>query len=383
MLLLNFTAAATAQQWVNVAPTTGYTAPQLMGVNANGSLIGGVEVTNDGLSQNVFWSPAGGKVIINPSPLGFIQMSGSCDTGLWVGSGLELQSRGYYRTAEILSRDGHVTSIGRSSNYEQSLAYDCDVTCTTVVGVQRSYVRTGNTSYSWYGRPFVWTPTGGRVELPHAVSGANYTTLVAVSRDGRIAAGYSGYQSGGVAVTWTASGGYQRLPLPPGSPASNQVTDMSGDGNVVVGTCYSAPGSSLTAVYWDAAGGHFIDTSGWNSRGPTLTNGNGSIIVGMGSLLGVPNSPEEGWVYTAAGGVRSAYQFLLGLGVPVPGDHNVVDIRGMSADGRTFCGIATNPVNGDSIGYVAIVPSPGAFLAIGAAGLVCVRRRRRTAAASA
>ena len=251
-------------------------------------------------------------------------------------------------------------------------------------------------------RAFRWTKDGGMTYL-FPLGGE----ALAVSADGSVVAA-----SNGGAYRWTAAGA-ERL-------GDNTFPwDISLDGSTIVGTVSDTP-QRLAAVRWTGQGMQRLgDLYGGNGLSvPFAVSGDGSVVagssyvlgtpakafvwrdgVGMSELPGVPaglsfspramsadGSVMVGDAGNATGSWAALWDAAHGMRLlhDVLGRDNGIDLAGwtlyaatgVSADGTTIAGSATNPA-GPNEGFVAVVPEPAAGAATVVLGSMLLRRRRR------
>jgi probable HAF family extracellular repeat protein len=202
--------------------------------------------------------------------------------------------------------------------------------------------------------------------------GGSFSEAVGVSADGSVIAGISGSPRGNQAFRWTAATGMVGLGALPGGQFFSAASGISADGSVVVGASRSAQG--IEAFRWTAATGMVglgaLPGGGFFSYGRAVS-ADGSVIVGDS----ITNLGSEAFIWDSGGGIRNLRGLLIGLGDDLT-DWQLVDARGVSADGRTIVGLAEN-ISGHQEAYVArlgpngAVPAPTSCLlaALGAISL--------------
>jgi hypothetical protein len=186
-----------------------------------------------------------------------------------------------------------------------------------------------------------WTASAGLNFMPSA--GSVYESIpTGVSNGGTVIAGYNqALDNSRTAWVWTAANGYQPIAAPPAG-ASIAVTDISANGQTVVGE-YNT-GSSSTPFIWTSAGGAI--TLPVSAGSSPLISADGSTITGEGA--------PGGYIWTSAGGVRSVNM--------LPNTYNFSP-EVISQNGSTILGQATDYQNNwfmfkYSGGVMSTIPSP-------------------------
>ncbi|MCG3121873.1 MAG: hypothetical protein GIKADHBN_00245 [Phycisphaerales bacterium] len=149
--------------------------------------------------------------------------------------------------------------------------------------------------------------------------------------------------------------------------------------------------TNLTTVAGRPAWGNALSDDGQLALLGTL-EGNLFLDINSGALT--PISAAEDMVFanadlsvlasgqtfwTAATGEVDLSDLLASAGV-IPDGYTVFGIRALSPDGNVFVGMGRAAGgNGDPSIWMATIPAPGSSVILGAAGLVSLRRRRRTA----
>jgi probable HAF family extracellular repeat protein len=178
----------------------------------------------------------------------------------------------------------------------------------TVVGSRKS------------GAGFRWTWSDGMTLLPSFDADNNGVVVTATSNDGSVASGsVYGNALDQVAALWDAGGHAQSLGVLPGRQWS-QARDISGAGNVVIGTSHIGQGDPGRAFRWTAE-------EGLRDLGSFFANAiadDGRVIAGT---VNVGMSPPIRW--TEQDGIMQ-------LGT-IPGTVSIGS-RGISADGSVIMG---------------------------------------------
>jgi probable HAF family extracellular repeat protein len=150
-------------------------------------------------------------------------------------------------------------------------------------------------SFSDLSHAFRWTAARGMAPLAPVTPG-DETGVWAVSRDGSVIVGMSGY----VAVRWIGAGQPVSLGALPGDSQSDAL-GVSADGAAIVGWSLS-PGGPRHAYLWTSARGMLdlntylpslgLDISGWTLVSATCVSSDGLAIAGDGDHAGA----TEAWV---------------------------------------------------------------------------------------
>jgi uncharacterized membrane protein len=209
-------------------------------------------------------------------------------------------------------------------------------------------VLTNGSIYS-SGRAFDITPDGSTITGDAAMAGGNAKTF-----------------------RWTASSGLVAMPDVPGSVGSTGST-ISADG-LAIGVTVTYPDlpsgeSNLGAFRWSMASG-LTDLGrlpGSSFASPLGISGDGSILVG--------NSGGNAFLWTQATGMLDLNVYLPALGIDLDRVHLQQAIS-ISADGRTIVGDANDLVTGQTIAWIATIPTPNGALVFVSGVCVAARRRR-------
>lgn len=185
-------------------------------------------------------------------------------------------------------------------------------------------------------RPFRWTAVGGMTVIdlpPGLLSGWS----VVMTRDGSVIAGHGTYSTGnglGSIWRWTAGSGIQVLSGPPdfnGAATASAVTDISLDGNVIIGV-----NGGLASVFrWTTADGFQVLAAATPSDYKPRLSEDGNVVVyyDLGNTYRWDKNGSSGT--PVAGG----YTEML---PDAPGG-SYLAFAGVSANGQTIVGSAAGP----------------------------------------
>lgn len=210
---------------------------------------------------------------------------------------------------------------------------------------------------------FRWTSAGGMQSLG-TLAGGTSSEGRRVSQDGSVIVGVANTPQGERAFRWTESDGMQSLGLLTPEDSGSSAFGISADGSVVAGF------SGANAVIW---------TNSIAQNLGALDGADGAVaytLSGDGSLVG--GYSFFGWsaratLWSQSLGLVDLNDYLPTLGIDLTG-WELQYTRDISFDGSTIVGEGL--FNGESRGWVATIPSPGAPLIVGLGGLLASRRRR-------
>ncbi len=179
---------------------------------------------------------------------------------------------------------------------------------------------------------------------------------------------------------WRNGVGSSWLPTPADTTFAVAST-VSADGNVIAGEVTTAVGGTFFAMWSDNLVTTYSLPSGQNRVFPTHVSDDGQIVTGnVRSFTGV----DAGFIWTPATGTVTARDYLLNAGVSIPlgPDQQFLSILDpiVSADGTTIAGTISifNTVSGmtDVSFFRATIPAPSSLLLVAAASLFTSTRRR-------
>jgi len=219
---------------------------------------------------------------------------------------------------------------------------------------------------------FRWTPSGGMVSLGDLPGGAHEGWANDVSADGSVVVGRGRPAAGEEAFRWTSEEGMVGLGDLPGGVRQSVAYAISADASVIVGRGRSAEG--FEAFRWTTADGmvgldDFIG-GGFESIAYDVSR-DGSVIVGYGTT----NRGHEAFFWDENYGLRRLQRLLTNQGLDLTG-WNLVEARGVSANGRTIVGWGRNP-SGQAEAWIATVPEPSAFALVAIATIAFFLKARR------
>jgi uncharacterized membrane protein len=333
----------------------------------------------------------------------------SADGGVVVGISVANQGTDHFRWTP----DTGMVGLGIINGFSPNVSADGS----TIVGGQVMRPCPGCN-----GEKYRWTSVTGFVPIP--LSAGHW---LSTSGDGSIVAGTAFNQATNEfqAALWTEAGGVEFVPV-----ASEDITDISADGSVIVGR--QIPGTRYIPYIWSAAEGFVsIDLpSRYADDGTDLKiSDNGTVVTGnvvtsccpySDDLRGFRWTKETGAVdvgrlpdgpWMSANGVSADGSVIVGNSVNVNpqrpaiwdaahGPHYLDDLLinelglggalagwsglhtdGLSGDGRTVIGRGTNP-DGNTEGWIAFlgsqpVPEPSAATLFAGGSLVLLAARRR------
>ena len=246
------------------------------GVSADGSIIVGQSINDEGYQQAFRWTLGNGMD-------GLPGLPGVDET--WPGKQMDTEAWG-------ISGDGSVI-VGRSWGY--GIATEPDVWLQPV---------------RWTSESGLWTDESGDivVESLGDLEGDGFRGRAhAASYDGSVIVGFSKSELGYEAFRWTESEGMIGLGDLPGGAFESYAWDVSCDGSVIVG--YATSEAGLEAFIWDESNGmrnlqrdvlegiFGLDLTGWSLEQATGITCDGRTIVGWG-VHDVPSPHTEAWLAT-------------------------------------------------------------------------------------
>jgi hypothetical protein len=227
--------------------------------------------------------------------------------------------------------------------------------------------------------PYVWTSQRGLRSMGAPYAGATLNDIEDISGDGNVVVGYSRtfvFDDFIRPWTWTAAGGYTLLPTVPNARIGYaQPVATNGDGSVVVGSA-DMPGtqSRTDAVRWRDGAIQVLTPppAALRSRASGVTD-DGLTVIGTVSFTGGNIQPsvwreETGWVPLA--------EYLRGQGLEIPANYRLGSEFSISGDGRTIAGAFRDTTTNEVAVFIAVIPTPNTLGVLALVGVVCTRRAR-------
>ncbi len=214
-------------------------------------------------------------------------------------------------------------ALAADSGYDELFGYDELVNGVSADGLfvigQRKSISGGDA------HAFRWSLADGSDDLGSL--GGNMSAATGVSADGAVIVGYNGNGPVGSAFIWTETGGMVDLGALPGDTSSKALA-VNADGSVVVGS--STAGNVTRAFRWTQGVMTEISTLGGDTIAYAVS-ADGSVVAGSyGGTGGAPT--EHAFRWTLAGNT------MTDLGLLSDGRYSVA--QGISADGLVVVGYA-------------------------------------------
>jgi len=307
-------------------------------ISGDGTTVVGMSDYGPGM-RAFLWTQSSGMVgLTDPTLYPFSRATGvSYDGSVVVGFGTATHgSSGIFRWTASTG----VVGVGFGG-----LAWDISNDGTTIVGETT-------------GGGFRWTTSG---EFDSSLG----RQARAVSGDGSVVVGSTGFDYTGTAFQWTESGGLQLL-------SGVIAMGVSPDGNAVVG--YRLTGATgFQPFLWTPTGGlkglgHLPGGTGAVAHD---VSADGRVVVGFET----PAYSTEAFIWDESHGMRSIRQVLTSSGLNL-GYWRLTDAYGISDDGNVIVGAASNPY-GEIQAWIAVIPEPSAFSLLGAIVFCLAAARRR------
>ena len=389
-------ASAALPSFTGLGKFSGDNSSYAYGISDDGSTVVGASYTNPNVSGSVIrafrWTASTGMASIGDLPGGSqvsVAYDVSADGSVIAGhssSALSYSHHPVYNEPFRWTASGGMSGLGYipGTNGQYGSAHGVSGNGQVVVGSS-----TGNNG----AHPFRWTTTAGMSNLGDLDNhdGGNQDYASGINFDGTAIVGMAAIGYNRTAFRWTPGSGMQSLGTLPGAAYPESfASDVSANGNVVVGSGNSADGG-IQAFRWTPTTGMTglgYLPGGRTSSDAAAVSADGLIIVGT-AINAANASKAVRWDPLL--GIQSIQDLLIasGLGPALTG-WQLTHATGISADGQTISGWGNSPTGIQ--GWVAtipraeVVPEPSSF-ALGICGslavVAVVRRRSRRAAPAA
>lgn len=328
----------------SVPPELGDNRSLAFAISANGEVVAGRSTSTPPQSHGFQWTEANGMTPLAPLPNEWASATYglSADGSAAIGT-----SRDFSQKDTAVQWVGGIPAfLGTLTVGGQSDATASSADGSVVVGV--SYGTTAATA-------FRWTQAGGMEALTSIENVVQTAGATGVSADGSVIVGGVRYVGqSGVAFRWTEATGMVSI----GGQSASAVTP---DGSVIVGSTASAGG--YLAFRWTVANGLVLlpyppGLSPTNADATDIS-ADGNVIVGRVTA----NSPGglAACVWTEGVGIQLLSDILIQQGATGLAGWTLNFASGISDDGRRIVGWGTNP-NGVTEAFLATIsPIPAAF----------------------
>lgn len=318
-------------------------------VNVDGTVIVGNSIA-DGAYETVRWTADTGAVWLGRATVPV----------LGVGAGLPgVSADGTRISATILSDDetyaaqglwslaggwqelAPIPSDGGIMDQSNGSAWGISGDGKSVVGL---YWRPGQPGGSAH--PSLWRQGTGVTDLGSAGGSGRANRS---NRDGSVIAGWTEDATTGVwrPTAWIDG----QMVVLTATEAFCEASCVNGAGTVIGGSTWDTDAMAVVAAAWRPLNGAWIEQRlgvldgtipGWGQANANGVSGDGSVIVGWNSYDFGPWGEATGFVWTAADGMVRADDYLKARGVTLDADIHIDSLNGISEDGSTIIGSATN-----------------------------------------
>lgn len=225
--------------------------------------------------------------------------------------------------------------------------------------------------------PFVWTQATNSWQplIPSQQSLSDFVDVNDASDDGTVVVGQvnEGSIFGATrGFVHRADTGYSLLTAPTSNSIGWFATTVNGDGSIIAGVNSLMQGTGSATIWRDGVVQVLSDPEGFNRVFPTDISNDGQMLVG--TMNGGGNGSQYGFVWTPTSGTVTLNDYLQSYGLSLPGTYDIVDIH-LSGDGRTIGGYYQSTL-GDNRAFVFTIPAPSSILLLSAGTLALTRRRR-------
>lgn len=254
------------------------------GVSTDGTVIVGSASTGGGATHAFRWTQGGGMVDLGTLGGGNSFAWAVSEDGSVIAG--QSQTGGGFTRAMMWTQGGGMVDLGTLGG-TRSQAWSISRDGTVLSGASQI---AGDAAY----HVFRWTQGGGMVDL--GTLGGTFGRGLGISNDGNIIVGFAGNGTVDRAFRWTQGTGMVDLGVLGGTSAYSSANDISGDGEIIVGSVDNTTSSGTVAFYWTQDDGmqdlnEMLTDVGVNMTGITLQSANaisedGEYIAGDGTFSG-------------------------------------------------------------------------------------------------
>jgi uncharacterized membrane protein len=358
------TAAVAQPSLTLIEPMAGYPNTGATGVSADGNSVSGYSDSLSAPVKGFHWTRAGGRTeIVIPAGTPPSVNTGAISGDGNVVAGMVFSPSSFYRWTP----SGGYQGLGAFPGWTGGQVHAMNGDGSSFVG----HVQVGSPPDA---QAFRWTAQSGLQLLGYLRPNSWFSQATDISRDGQVIVGFSAPSLFGPleAFRWTQATGMQPLTVPGDLFDETRATALSADGGVTFGIGFN--GLQANPWRWTAAG--MVDLgmpSGARSATLETTNLDGSVAAGFVTF----GANDVAYLWTVDAGYIPFTDYLAQFGVFFPSDYDRLEITDMSDDGLTFVGRATDQQGiVSNRAFVVTVPAPSTTLVL-VCTLLGVRRRRR------
>ncbi len=264
--------------------TLGGTNSDAYGVSTDGSVIVGSASTGGGATHAFRWTQGGGMVDLGTLGGGNSFAWAVSEDGSVIAG--QSQTGGGFTRAMRWTQAGGMVDLGTLGG-TRSQAWSISRDGTVLSGASQI---AGDGAY----HVFRWTQGTGMVDL--GTLGGTFGRGLGISNDGNIIVGFAGNGTVDRAFRWTQGTGMVDLGVLGGTSAYSSANDISGDGEIIVGSVDNTTSSGTVAFYWTQDDGMQdlnemltdvgVDLTGITLQSAVAISEDGEYIAGDGSFSG-------------------------------------------------------------------------------------------------
>lgn len=317
---------------------------QAYGLSADGRVVAGQSSGNTG-REACRWILPGGPESLGPvtvGPIGAVADSVSDDGSVIVGS--RQVAATVFAAWRFTDATGLLLLGDLPGGPQNSIATDTTSDGSVVVG--QSFGALGIEAYRW-------TQATGMQPLGDLPGGPFASNALGISGDGSVIIGHGNSSSGIEGWRWTAGTGMVGLGDFPGAAVESSAEGLSRNGRFIVG--FGRTDQGLQAFRWTSEEG--MIPLGELYGGPYLSWA--EVVSDDGQIVAGRSEGQEGhaaFIWTPSFGMVPLEPFLRLFGADVPEGWFLIEVTGITPDGRTIVGWGANP-SGATEAWIATLPA--------------------------